>query len=162
MPRAASAAAAVLVFAALGHAATAQGSLDRVRRFGGVDSGKINSTSALGITLEKGGVEKKIPAEDIVSVYFAGEPAELNSARAAIETGRYQDALDLLGKIDLGDLDRDVIVSDVEYFRAVARARLAASGDGLDPAISGVTGFLASNKKSFQKYLKAASLFRIA
>ena len=40
----------------------------------GVDSGQITGVTALGVTISKGGVESTIAAEDIESVYFAGEP----------------------------------------------------------------------------------------
>jgi tetratricopeptide (TPR) repeat protein len=128
----------------------AQSSVDRIRRHNGVDSGKITATTPLGVTISKSGVESTIPAEEIESVTFAGEPAELNSARNALAAGRVKDAAAALAKIDQSSVRRDEVLADVEFYTALAKARLALAGNG-DPAETAgdVRNFMAKRNKSF-------------
>ena len=127
-----------------------QGGVDRVRRQGGIDSGKIASTSVLDLTISKGGVDKKIPAEEIIDVYYSGEPSELNSARQAAKSGRFQEALGLLAKIPSDGLSRKELVADVQFYKAVASAGSAQAGQGdLAEATAQVGQFLTDNPSSF-------------
>lgn len=130
--------------------AQAQGSLDRVVQLNGMDSGKVASTSVLGVVLERGGVDKKIPAEQIVSVYYAGEPSQLNAARLAIDSGRYQEAIELLEQVSSDELDRELVETEHQFLTtlAVARQSLARSSD-LERAVEDVKGFLTANRSSF-------------
>ena len=57
--------------------------IDRIKRRNGTDSGKITKITQLSVTMSRGGVEREIPVEEIVSVTFAGEPSDLRSARLA-------------------------------------------------------------------------------
>jgi tetratricopeptide (TPR) repeat protein len=141
---------AVVGLLALAPPAAAQRPLDRVRRHNGVDSGEITAVTPLGLTISKGGVESTIPAEDIESVTFAGEPAELNSARNAIQAGRPQEAADLLAKIPEDAGRREEISADVDFYASLAKTQLALAGQGpLDAATADVRGFLARRGKSF-------------
>src|SRR5690349_9564646 len=79
--------------------ARAQSPNDRIHRPNGVDSGKITAVTPLGVTISKGAVESTVSVEDIESVSFAGEPAELATARNALQSGRPKDAADALAKI---------------------------------------------------------------
>ena len=144
--------AALLAVAALSLpvAANAQSTIDRVRRQNGVDSGKVVSTTPLGVTISKGGVESTIPAEEIEVVTFAGEPSELNSARNALNAGKVQEALDILTKIDVAGIERDEVLADVEFYRALAAAKLALAGKGDPSAAAGdVRTFMAKRNKSY-------------
>lgn len=130
--------------------ASAQSGVDRVRRLNGVDSGKITATTPLGLTISKGGVESTIPAEEIESVTFGGEPGELAAARNALQAGRVQDAIESLGKINLGDVQREEIQAEIDFNAAAAKAQLALSGQGdLSAAAVEVRGFLTKRNKSF-------------
>ena len=130
--------------------ASAQSTIDRIRRHNGVDSGKITATTPLGVTISKSGVESTIPAEEIETVTFAGEPAELNSARNALLAGRPQDALEALAKVDAGAVRREEILADLDYYSTLAKARLALAGNG-DPAAASndVRSFMSKRSKSF-------------
>lgn len=147
------AARAALVLAVVGVVcpkAAAQGSLDRVVQINGMDSGKITSISVLGLVVERGGVDKKIPAEQIVSVYFAGEPSQLNAARLAIDSGRYEEATELLQQVSPEQLDRDAVQSEYQFLTTAAAARAAlARGTDLRGGIEQVAQFLNDNRSSF-------------
>ncbi len=127
----------------------AQGGVDRVHRRSGVDSGQITAVTALNVTISKGGVSSTVPAEDIESLYFAGEPTELNAARTALQTGRPQEALAALEKINAATIRRDEILADVEFTTVLAKAQLAISGQGdLAAATTAVRGFMSQRRTS--------------
>ena len=113
---------AALALLAVGSTASAQSSIDRIRRQNGVDSGQITAVTPLGVTISKSGVESTVPAEEIEAITFAGEPSELNSARNALQAGRAQDAVESLAKITIADISREEILADVAFYTALAKA----------------------------------------
>jgi tetratricopeptide (TPR) repeat protein len=130
--------------------ARAQGGVDRVHRHGGVDAGKITGMTAVNVTIAKGGVESTVPAEDIELVYFAGEPSELNAVRNALQTGRPQEAVAGLEKIDASEITRDEILAEVEFYKALAKAQLALAGQGdVGAATTELRGFMSKRRTSF-------------
>ncbi|MEM8947016.1 MAG: tetratricopeptide repeat protein [Planctomycetota bacterium] len=125
--------------------------LDRIRDRNGVTSGKITKMSALSVTITRGGVDTKKPVEDIVSITFDDEPEDLAPARRAAERGRYQDAIDRLGEIDRGDVDRKEIQQEIDYLECLCTAQLALAGQGsLDRAEGKISKFLSSNSRSYR------------
>lgn len=128
----------------------AQGTLDRVRRRNGVDTGKIEGTSPLGVKIVKGGVEKQVPAEEIISVYYSAEPQELAAARTAADRGKHQESLELLRKIDEKTIRREEIRAELAFLTAAAEANLALTGrKEIDAAQSTIKQFFAGNRSSF-------------
>jgi tetratricopeptide (TPR) repeat protein len=116
----------------------------------GVDSGQITAVTPLGVTISKSGVESTIPVEDIESVYLAGEPDDLNSARTALVAGRLQDALATLEEIVTDDISREEILAEIEFYRALARSQLALAGQGdLADATAEARAFMAQRRTSF-------------
>ena len=115
-----------------------------------MDTGKITDVSVLAVTIAKGGVESKVPVEEIESIYFAGEPAALNSARAAISRGRYGDALETLSEVNRDELDRPEITQELDYLvlRASAKRALAGQGD-INAAIKLANSFLSRHRNSY-------------
>ncbi|MCH7750844.1 MAG: tetratricopeptide repeat protein [Planctomycetes bacterium] len=149
-PRFAGGAIGLLLLVACTTTAVAQSSVDRIRRRTGVDSGRITNVSVLAVTISKGGVQSKVPVEEILSIYFAGEPSELKSARSAIGRGRLKDAVETLSKINRDQFDRREIVQELDYLLLEGRAKLALAGQGeLDEAIRLATDFLAKNRNSY-------------
>lgn len=142
------AAAAVLTIG-FGGSARAQG-IDRIYRQNGLDSGKITEVTALGVKLIKGGVESSIPAEDIKYVYLAGEPAALNTARAALQAGKAQEALNSLEGISAAEIERQEILAELDFYAALAKARLALAGQGdADAAAADFRQFMSKRTTSF-------------
>lgn len=154
-------AAVVLLLSTIGvvlhaDAVAAQGSLDRVRRRNGADSGQVTAISPLGVTISKGGVESKIPVEEIEDVTFAGEPRAVTAARQAIAAGRIDSALESLEgirptQVPREGVRRDGVLSEIDYLKAASRAQLAIAGRGeADEALQSMRGFLASHNRSFR------------
>lgn len=140
----------LLVLATSPQLAAAQG-LDRVRNRNGIETGKITKMSALGLTLTKGGVDTKVPVEEITSITFAGEPSDLAPARRSADAGRYKNALEKLDRINLAKVDRTEIQQEIKFLTTYCQAQLALSGQGaLAQAQQEVRQFISKNGKSFR------------
>jgi tetratricopeptide (TPR) repeat protein len=143
-------AALLVAIVAIAPAARAQTAMDRIHRSNGVDSGKITAVTPLGVTISKGSVESTVPAEDIESITFAGEPSELATARNALQSGRLKDAADSLAKIQSTSADREEVQTEIEFYATLAKAQLALAGQGsLDAAATDVRAFMVRRNKSY-------------
>lgn len=141
----------IIALCCLASSAVAQSSVDRVRRISGNDSGKITATSVLDVTLAKGGVDKKIPAEEIVTVRLAGEPNEMNAVRRALDARRFDEVLNILANVDAANLRRDEVASEVAFHTAAAKAGQALAGKAdTAQAVAAVTNFLGAHRTSFR------------
>jgi len=130
--------------------AAAQTGVDRIHRRNGIDSGEITKITPLGVTISKSGVESKIPVEEIRNIYFAGQPAELETARKAAASGSYQTALDLLAKVAERNVDRKEIQQELDFLWTTCKARLAiGKGENLDEAVEQVQRFLSRSRTSY-------------
>ncbi len=128
----------------------AQSSTDRVQRRNGVDSGSVTATTPLGVTISKGGVTSKIPAEEIKSIQFEGEPADLNSARTQFNRGRFDTAAELLKKVDRDKITRPEVTQELDFLTMATRGNLALAGQGDQKQAAAEVGkFLTAHKASF-------------
>jgi tetratricopeptide (TPR) repeat protein len=141
---------ALTIAIASANAARAQSSLDRVHRHNGVDSGQVTAINPLGVTISRSGIETTISVEDIEGVYLAGEPADLNSARTALQAGRPRDALRVLEGIAAAGVSREEIVVEIEFYKLLAQTQLALAGQGdRASATTAARGFLTRRRTSF-------------
>jgi len=92
--------------------------------------GVISAMNNLEVVVVDRSIRTKIPVGQIKAIYYDGEPESLSRARAEIAQGRYEDAQTTLAKIDTSQIARKMIVADVEFYRALAAARLALGGKG--------------------------------
>ncbi len=130
--------------------AKAQTGIDRVTRRNGTDSGQITKVTPLGVTISKGGVTSHIPAEEIRSISFDGEPPQFNTIRRAIDQGRFDSAQETLQKIESSDLSRPEVRQEFDYFKSICQGNLALAGKGdLQEALASVNEFLVSNRTSY-------------
>jgi tetratricopeptide (TPR) repeat protein len=142
--------AASAVFLILASAAHAQSDTDRVQRRNGIDLGTITATNALGVTISKGGVTSKIPAEEIRSIHFGGEPPELNAARTQLDRGRFDLAKERLEKVDRSKITREEIQQELDYALALCEANLALAGKAdRKAAITQLGDFLTTHRNSY-------------
>lgn len=96
-------------------------------------SGKIVSISPVQVVIEKNSVEEEVPVNEVLYVTFAGEPSDLSFGRLNALNGRYEDALETLGKVDMAEVTSDVIKQDIEFYKALAASKLALGGAGSIP-----------------------------
>lgn len=110
---------------------------DKVRiRQGAPVSGTVTQMSPDEVEIEQGPIKKKIPVNEILSVEYDEEPAELSTlVRSAYEDGRYAEALSAVKKIDAKEIERSEILQDLAFYRAACSVRMALSGN-LPPAIA--------------------------
>jgi tetratricopeptide (TPR) repeat protein len=124
-----------LVVATLGSSlaneALSQGIADRLRLVRGNEVGEVTDMTPFQVTLKKGSeADQTVPVNEVRSIQFSGEPAELSQARLNASNGSYATALASLEKVDVGKLDRDFVKQDVEFYKGWCAAKLALSGDG--------------------------------
>ena len=105
--------------------------VDRVRLVRGTENGEVTDMTPLDVTLNKGRPgSKTVPLNEIRAILFDDEPAELAQARVSITNGAFEKALQQLEKIDLPKIRRDFIKQDIEFYQALAAAKLAQGGEG--------------------------------
>ena len=103
---------------------------DRVKHAAGTQTGEITEISPTEIAIKLGSTPKRFAVNVIESVAFDSEPNDLAQARIAVHAGRYEDAVSMLARIDVDEIKRAEIVQDIEFFKALAAARLALAGSG--------------------------------
>lgn len=112
-------------------------------------SGKITEISPDGVTV----AEKLIPASEIARVSFSREPSDINRARDQMETGRFSDAIESLGKIDVTKLTPQM-KAEVDFIRAFSLAQSSLRGGGTTPQEAGgvVAKFIQEHPTSWHLY----------
>lgn len=101
---------------------------------------------------------EKIPVNEIESISFDGEPAQMNIVRSAALGGRYEDVLRTLEKIGDADQLSPNVQQDVLFYRALAAARLALAGAGdISAAGPQLRDFVQKNATSYH-FLEATEV----
>src|SRR5262245_24468323 len=136
--------------------ARAQNKTDRVRLAKGTEAGEITNTTPLEVTVTKSvGGNRTVAVNEIKSIQFADEPSELSQARLNIANGAFTNAQTSLAKIDASDIKRDLIMQDLEFYKAYCAAKLALGGNGeISDAGRQLSAFVRAYPKSFH-YLAA-------
>jgi tetratricopeptide (TPR) repeat protein len=137
----------------------AQGVSDRVRLVRGSEAGEVSDMTRLEVTVNKGlPGTRAIAVNQIKSIQFDGEPAELSQARVNAGNGAYSKALQLLEKIDTGQVQRDFIKQDIEFYQALCAGRLALGGEGqIIDAGRRLNSFVRNHPNNFH-FLEASEL----
>jgi hypothetical protein len=132
---------------------------DRIRLVRGSDNGEISDMSPTEIAIAKGVPgSRTIAVNQIKSVQFEGEPAELSQARVSVGNGAFAKAAQLLQKVNASGVQRDFIKQDIEYYKAYVAARLALAGEGqIADAGRLLNAFVRSYPKNFH-YLEACEM----
>lgn len=85
----------------------------------------------LEVTLNRGAPNSRtIAVNEIRSIAFDGEPAELAQVRLNAANGAFAKAAQLLAKIDSSQVRRDFIKQDLEFYQAYVAGKLAQGGVG--------------------------------
>lgn len=104
---------------------------DRIRTARGTETGEIIESSPLELTIDKGSSGKRqVAVNEIRSVTFDDEPADLAQARIVARNGGYRAALEKLRGIDPKEVKRDLVQEEVGFYQAYCTAKLALAGDG--------------------------------
>jgi tetratricopeptide (TPR) repeat protein len=124
---------------------------DRVRTLRSSEAGELTDVTPTEITIDKGtSGTRKIPVNEIVSITLHDEPTELTQARVNVKNGGYVNASELLQKIDLSKVDRDIVKQDIDFYQALCAAKLALNGTGeVNAAGSRLNEFVRKNRQSF-------------
>jgi tetratricopeptide (TPR) repeat protein len=130
---------------------------DEVRKLdGNKHSGTVKNISPTEVTIGGSVSETVVPVNEIAAVVYALEPRGLTEARAAYEAGRYTDVFGALNEIKPEQIRRNEMRSEIEFYRAMAAARLASFGS-VDQKTATAAGmelsrFLNENKSSHHFY----------
>src|SRR5689334_6367823 len=129
---------------------------DRIRLVRGSDSGEVSDMSPTEIAINKGAPgSRTIAVNQIKSIQFDGEPAELSQARVSVANGALAKAAQLLQKVDATGIQRDFIKQDLDYYKAYVAARRALAGEGqITDAGRQLNAFVRSYPNNFH-YLEA-------
>jgi tetratricopeptide (TPR) repeat protein len=134
-------------------------SFDTVKTFSkGKLSGRITGMDSTKIDLQQGvggAVVQEVPVNEIQSVDYEAEPADLRAAKKQALDGHYADALAALERIK-EKLTRAEMQQDVAFYKALCSAKLALGGS-MKIADAGrmMKGFADANPKSYH-YLEAS------
>lgn len=127
------------------------GAADQVRTAEKTYTGIITDASKTELAVTLRAERNRIPVDTIQSVTFDREPKEVSDAKAAMDSGRYEDATASLNKLDISKLTRKELADEVAYLRAEAMARTALAGTmELSAAIDEVKTLITSRAESFR------------
>lgn len=99
------------------------------------------------------GAPKQYAINEVKFIQVPGEPKDLMDVRQAASRGQYDLVIETLDKIPPAELKSDLIRREVDFYRALAMARLAEAGSG-DPAAAGkaLLAYVNANKDSHHYY----------
>lgn len=124
----------------------------------GAQHGSITAITKYEVTLKRGDFNETIPTSQIASMRFEGEPAQLNLARSAVDSGRYEEAARLLDKLKDDKIERPEVRVEIDFLRSATTARLALTGQGdLREAGRAMTEFVKANPDTY-RYLSSVEL----
>jgi tetratricopeptide (TPR) repeat protein len=120
---------------------------------GSVVPGRLNEISKDKVVLASTPSPKELAVNEIKYVQIPTEPKELMEARNAAIEGHNEEVLAALDRVPPPALGNEAIKQDVDYYRALANARLAISGGGdARAAGSALVSFINANKNSYHFY----------
>ena len=141
---------AILVASLIGTMANAQDAVYKYRDGGRTSkvSGRITDVSPNGVTID--GTE--IAAVEIKKIVYGKEPLEVDRARSQMESGRYADAIEELGKIQ-GTVPK-AIQQEIDFINAYSNSQISLRGGNVTPkvAASEVKTFITTHSSSLHLF----------
>jgi len=105
--------------------------LDRVQLARGrAVGGDVVRTTPLEVTVKAGANEETVAVNEILFIGYEGEPAQLASVRSSVRSGNYENVLRQIERIDQRKISRAEIQQDMQFYHALATAKLALRGAG--------------------------------
>ena len=121
--------------------------------------GDISETSVNEIQITTSGTIRKVPVNEIRRVSFAGEPGQLKSARAAAQSGQYEQAMGYIEQIVDENRVSALVRQEIEFYRAYVPGQLAILGTGdASASIQQLLSFVKKNRNNFHFYEAARLL----
>lgn len=115
--------------------------------------GRITTISKNRIEVSSGNAKRRIDVNDLRRVSFGGEPGGLKSARQAVISGQYEQALEALQRIKADSRDSEMIVADIEFYKAYSTGQLAVRGAAdARNAVRALLDFINTRPDSFHYY----------
>jgi hypothetical protein len=144
----------MLVIACSASVAAAQTEYYRVHLLNGsIVPGRLSEITKDKVILQSTPSPKEFPVNEIKYVQIPTEPKELMEARNAAVDGHNEEVIAALDKIPPPALGKEEIKQDVDFYRALANARLAMAGAGdARAAGSALVSFINANKNSYVLY----------
>ena len=108
-------------------------------------TGRVTAVTANGVTING----SEVPAAQVQKVTYGKEPLEVGRARDQMESGRFSDAIEELGKIK-ANVGANV-KQEIDFIRAYSTAQLSLRGGSIVPgtAAKAVRRFITSNPNSY-------------
>jgi tetratricopeptide (TPR) repeat protein len=136
----------------------------RIKKSGKVSKqpGKIKEITPLSVTFDGRAGTEEIPVWEIEKLAAGNEPSEVERARDRIEDGRYDEAIELLEKVKVGD--NPITDAEVAFNLALASANIAFNGGSVTAtdAAGEMTKFLKANPKSHHSIPATELMGRLA
>lgn len=121
--------------------------------------GTISKMSATEVSIDMAGGQKRtIPVNEIETIIYAGEPAEMRQVRSHIGNGNYENALNALEKIAQVKIPREEVQLDVAFYTAFCRSRIALSGGGDVAKAGGLMRQFVGKSANNYHHLQAAEI----
>jgi tetratricopeptide (TPR) repeat protein len=117
-------------------------------------TGKFNELTRDKIVVaQPPGAPKQYAINEVKFIQIPGEPKDLMDVRQATLRGQYDHVIETIGKIPPAELKSDQVRREVDFYRALAMARMAEAGSG-DPAAAGkaLLAWVTANKDSHHYY----------
>jgi tetratricopeptide (TPR) repeat protein len=116
--------------------------------------GTVTSMTKDAVSIQERGEIVRVPVTELRAVIFDNEPNELRDAREAL---RQEDnparAADALGRVELGTIERAELKSEIQFFRLLARAKLAMGGkEKIQVVGAELSKYLDANPNTYHYY----------
>ncbi len=137
--------------------------VDLVKTTKGPFRGDITKMTATVVTIKKGALETPIPVNVITDVRYGDESLLMPKVREFAASGRYEDAVERLGKIKVGEGLRAYVAQDLAFYRAYCRGQMALGGTvKTTTAATELKAFSENNPNSYHFFECTELLGRLA
>lgn len=126
-------------------------------------TGKIVEMTRNGVVMEVRGAKNNYEANVIQRIVYEGEQTEFTRAKEAVANEQWDEALELLKKVDFKSMARDDIKKDFTFYVGYVQSKLAMIGQG-DPAAAGtrLLNFVKENGQSYHYFDSSDALGTLA
>lgn len=116
-------------------------------------SGNITQISPTKVLVTSAGKEKEVSVNDIAQIAYEGEPGPLKTVRKHLSEDKFDEALEVLERMQLPADARPEIQADADYYKALANGKLVMRGSG-NPVEAGrmLVAFITTHPTSYHYF----------